>query len=245
MDIKQIQSTITTLQRSIRDAQKELAEVENFDSADYQHVMETQRILSDQMQLLMQLKEEVMQMKEEVMLSAASPSAVSVSQQGSESTHEAKTMDVEKRQRGGQKQYYLHDNGRRQEYVAHVRSLFDRHYNASTRKFILPDGTPIKAALFLACLYDLGIKNELASAGAPVKDFADIVKEAAVDIPNFTTAYNTIQTVVKEWRTFIGSQGYGDLTLHLHKINPSSVLRQHLSQYESHMQLLHRVEEMG
>jgi len=229
MDRKQTQDTIQKLMRQTREALRQLAEVEDISARDYVHVSNAQQTFSEHMQLLIQLKEEVMN-------SDSSPSPVAVCQYTSEE------IDTEKRTRGGQKQFYLLDNTKREAYTAEVRLLFAKHYDTTTRRFRLPDGTQVKAPLFLACIYDLDIKTGLAAPGAPVKDFADIVKEAAKDTPNFTTAYNTIQSVIKRWRTYIGAKGYGMLDLHLHIIQPTAVTCDSRSQYEADMEVYHRVE---
>lgn len=231
MDKKQIQETIMALQRQTREALRQLAEVEDISASGYAHVSNAQHALSDHMQLLLQLKEEVTKLH-----SSPSPAA--------DRLPSSESVDTEKRARGGQKQFYLLDNTKREEYSAHIRTLFTQHYDPSTRRFVLPNGTQVKAPLFLACIYDLGIKTGLSSPGAPVKDFADIVKEAAKDTPNFTTAYNTIQNVIKQWRNYIGAQGYGVLDLHLHTIKPSSVLREYRSQYEADLEVYRQVEEL-
>jgi len=102
----------------------------------------------------------------------------------------------------------------------------------------------VKAPLFLACIYDQGISRGLAAAGAPVKDFADIVKEAARDVPNFTTAYNTIQSVIKQWRYYIGNQGYGMLTLHLHAISIEQLVSEWQEEYHRTMGVYEAIEKL-
>lgn len=229
MDTQQIQTTIITLQRNIRDAQRQLIDMENLSAADYKRISQAQHILNEHMQMLIELKDKVMQF---VASPCPQPSIENLPQ-----------IEVDKRGRGGVKQFYLIDNTKREDYVAQIQTIFENYYDDDSRWFILPDGTTIKSPFFLACLYDLGIKNGIASIDAPVKDFALIVQEATKNKPSVTTAYNTIQSITKSWRRFVGDRAYYDRTAHLFALNPKDVVPQHAEEYHASKNLMDKIQK--
>lgn len=232
MERKEIDRTFLALQRKIRETQRELTSVEDLSSADSLHVNNAVLILTEQMNLLLQLREELSAL-------IASPSAPPAAElpvgQGSAST--------EARGRGGVKQNYLLDDSRRDDYICLLRTLFRNHYQSDTRRFIVGERA-VKAPLFLACVYEIGIRDGLASADAPVKDFAEMVGIAGADYPSFITAYNTVQTVVKKWRDLIGPRGYGDRTIHLFSLSEADVLPDLLPRYRADLEVLHLISSL-
>jgi len=144
--------------------------------------------------------------------------------------------------RGRAKQSYLLNPTNRPAFIAQLQSYFTNHYNPQTRRFRLPDGTTINAHTFLACVYDIGIRDGLAADDAPVNDFADMAKEAALAAGmDLRTAYNTIQSVTRTWRSFVGNRGYIDRTIHLHSLREDQISPNKLPDYQLSLSLLHQV----
>jgi len=85
---------------------------------------------------MLTLKEEVMSIQSSPSPAAASSPAVC--------PPSPETVDPEKRTRGGQKQYYLIDNTRREDYTAQIRTLFAQHYDTGIRRFRLPNGNLVQ-----------------------------------------------------------------------------------------------------
>jgi len=244
MNIKQIEDTISSLNKLNIQALIGLSDVD-IDSPCYKLIASTRKMLDEQQNLLWQLKQELRTLKEEKVVTSAKAEVIP----RSDTDRVAATVDdsatgtaMERRGRGGLKQYYLLDNSGRQQYVARIRRLFDQHY--TNRSFVLPDGSTIKAPRFLAYIYELGIKQGLALPGAPVKDFADLVKEAAATVTGFTTAYNTIQNVTREWRMFCGQSYMFERTAHLFSIDPTKVKPQYSVEYQGCIATMNQVEAM-
>jgi len=144
--------------------------------------------------------------------------------------------------RGRAKQTYLLDPTNRPAFIAQLQSYFSNYYNPQTRRFRLPDDTTVNAHTFLACVYDIGIRDGLAAEDAPVNDFADMAKEAALAAGmDLRTAYNTIQSVTREWRSYVGNRGYIDRTIHLHSMREDQVSPNKLPDYQLSLSILHQV----
>lgn len=220
IQIDVIQSLIQLNRKALR----ELAEVADTTSADFVHISKAQEALNEQFHILLQQREEV----------EATPSSVGFS--------------TEKRGRGAVKQFYLRDEELKPAFITHIRRIFLNHYTQG-KTFALPDGTSVKAHLFLACLYDLGIKLGITSLEAPVKDFCDLMAEVAATCPNatdFNTAYNTVQKATKRWNPLTGKDA-GQLyciTVRLHKIAPSAVPAVYQKDYDEWVTLYSHVEQI-
>lgn len=231
---------IQMLIRMNREAQRELAKVEQTTSADFVHIDKVQESLNEQFHILLQQKEEL-----EANLGAIEPHEKRFQSYAPIPSADTTT---ERRGRGAVRQYYLKDEESKPLFTAHICRIFIDYYSCG-KTFTLPDGTKVKAHLFLACLYDLGIKLGITSTDAPVKDFCDMIAEVACSCPNakdFNTAYNTIQKATKRWNPFTGkdaSQLYCT-TVRLHKISPSTVPVAHQKDYDEWMKLYSQVEEI-
>lgn len=230
--MKDLDKSFVALQRKIRETQRELTSVEDLSSADSLHVNNAVQILTEQMNLLLQLREELSSV---LAAASAAPAAELPTGQGNAS--------AEARGRGGVKQNYLLDDSRRDDYICLLRTLFRNHYQPETGRFLVGSRL-LKASLFLACVYEIGIRDGLASADAPVKDFAEMVGIAGADYPSFITAYNTVQTVVKKWRDLIGPRGYGDRTIHLFSLAEVDVLPDLLPRYRADLEVLHLISSL-
>lgn len=223
-----------------RKALRELAEVAETTSADFVHISRAQDALNEQFHMLLQQKEETEAMEE---AQEAHGHAIQ-----SEATSPCVDATTEKRGRGAVKQFYLKDEEDKPAFVAHIRRIFLAHYHKG-KTFTLLDGTNVKAHLFLACLYDLGIKLGITTREAPVKDFCDMMTEIAGTCPNasdFNTAYNTVQKATKRWNPLTGkdaSQLYCT-TVRLHEIEPSAVPVAHKKDYEAWMALYAQVQQI-
>lgn len=234
--IEVIQSLIQLNRKALR----ELAEVADTTSADFVHIGKAQEALNDQFHLLLQQKEEA-----EAVIAAQD---AQVDPARLEAAPTSAGTPTEKRGRGAVRQYYLKDEELKPAFMAHIRRIFLKHYTQG-KMFTLPDGTSVKAHLFLACLYDLGIKLGITSLEAPVKDFCDMMAEAAATCPNasdFNTAYNTVQKATKRWNPLTG-QDAGQLyciTVRLHRIAPSAVPAAYQKDYEEWMTLYSHVEQI-
>lgn len=236
IQVEVIQSLIQLNRKTLR----ELAGVAETTSADFVHIGKAQDALNEQFHILLQQKEEM-----EAMV-AAQDSEEKTTQ--SESTLASTESMTEKRGRGAVKQFYLKDEEYKSIFMEHISRIFIDHYTYG-KTFILPDGTSVRAHLFLACLYDLGIKLGITSPEAPVKDFCDMMAEVARSCPNatdFNTAYNTVQKATKRWNPFTGkdaSQLYCT-TVRLHEILPSVVPAAHRKDYQEWITLYGHVEQI-
>ena len=222
---------IQELIRINRDAMRELAKVAETTSADYVHIDNAMRVLGEQFHFLLQQKEELdttVDMTEPKVNNGASGLC-----ETSSDTHII--YNKEKRGRGAEKQYYLKDEQFKPAFIAQLKYIFTNHYSGS-KQFCLPDGKKVKAHYFLACLYDLGVQLGITTSEAPVKDFCEIVKNAAAECTeatDFNTAYNTVQKALKLWNPFTGlnaSQLYCT-TVRFHQIEPSAVPDVHKAEY--------------
>jgi len=221
-EVQQIRKLLTLVQKSereVRRASTDLAQADDLSSARYKQI-------SDASKLLIENREQI----EEFLLniSDTNPSPILCSQSPSS--------------RGREKQSYLIDNSQREAYIATLQKYFEQYYNALTRCFRLPDGSTVKPQIFLACVYDIGIKDGLALEGATVKDFSDMAKEAAsVAGVDFRTAYNTIQHVTRHWRDFAGKRACYKGAIHLYSLKEEEVPEQYLSEYWEAMMVYNQV----
>lgn len=223
-----------------RKALRELAEVADTTSADFVHIFKAQDMLNEQFHILLQQKEETEAMVALQKAQADTPQMEDISSPADPTN--------KKRGRGAIKQYYLKDLEYKPIFEAHIHRIFTNHY-IQGKAFTLPNKTSVKAHLFLACLYDLGIKLGITSSEAPVKDFCDMMAEIAETCSkatDFNTAYNTVQKATKRWNPFTGkdeSQLYCTM-VRLHEITPSVVPTAHKKDYEEWMILYAQVEEI-
>ena len=155
--------------------------------------------------------------------------------------------ESEKRGRGAEKQFFLKDESLKPAFLAQLKRIFTDHYTPN-KTFLLPDGTEAKAPAFLACLYDVCIKCGITSPEAPVSDFSNMVKQAAQQCPNaksFKTAYNTIQTAVREWKPLTGNEAhYYGINIRFHKLNPENVPHDFKATYNRWLSLYTQVEQI-
>lgn len=238
MDVQQ--DTIQNLIQLNRKALRELAEVADTTSADFVHICKAQDVLNEQFHILLQQKEELEQ--EEVLITESNESATTLSA--------APIIDKEKRGRGAEKQHYLKDNSQRSIFIAHLQRIFLTHYIPG-KKFRLMNGSEIKAPSFLACLYDLGIKSGITSPEVPVRDFCDMVTEAATEcaktcdnVKDFNTAYNTVQKEIKRWNALTGNNQLYYTNIRFHLIVPSSIPSVQKDKYDTWCALYKHVEQI-
>ena len=231
--------TIQILISINRKALRELAKVAETTSADYLHIDTAMKLIGDQFHFLLQQKEELMAKAEEVVLDEQEPQGMAQGPQAAAPT--------QKRGRGAEKKYYLRDETLKPAFLAQLKRIFQRHYTAA-KTFTLPDGTEAKAPDFLACLYDIGIKNGIAYPKAPVYDMSCLLKEAACDCPNaknFTTAYNTLQTTVRKWRLFTGNEAsYYCVNVRFHLLKPQDVPSEYKDEYRRVLHIYSQVEQI-
>lgn len=220
-----------------RKALRELAEVADTTSADFMHIGKAQEALNEQFHLLLQQREE---------LEAADASFT----EPHESVTTASNIDKEKRGRGAEKQHYLKNESQRSAFVAHLQRIVHAHY-VPGKKFRLMDGSEVKAPSFLACLYDLGIKIGITSPEVPVRDFCDMVTEAANKcakvcdtVKDFNTAYNTVQKEIKRWNTFFPKGNFYCTNVRFYSIDPSSVPNDLIDTYKTWLALYTQVEQI-
>lgn len=214
--IEVIQSLIQLNRKALR----ELAGVADTTSADFVHIGKAQEALNEQFHILLQQKEEA----------ERAEAAMAETQEGVAPTLSVTPeTDKEKRGRGAEKQHYLKDNGQRATFVGHLQRIFCAHYIPG-KKFRLMDDSEIKAPSFLACLYDLGIKLGITSPEVPVRDFCDMVTEAATEcaktcdnVKDFNTAYNTVQKEIKKWNAFADNNHLYYTNVRFHRIDSANV----------------------
>jgi len=221
-EVQQLRYLLTLVQQNEREVRRVLNELAQADDMSLSRFQQ----LSKASQLLIENREQIMQVLDSL-------------------NEEGATNILPIVNRGREKQYYLRDNTQRDAYMARLQSYFEQYYNAQTRCFCLPDGSTVNAHTFLACVYDIGIRDGLALEGATVKDFSDMAKEAAQAAGvDFRTAYNTIQHVTRHWRNFAGNRGYSTLAIHLHSLKEEEVPDQYLSEYQGAMMVYDQVGEL-
>ena len=152
-----------------------------------------------------------------------------------------------KRGRGALKMFYLKDESLKKAFLAQLKRIFREYYSAG-KTFTLPDSTEAKAPDFLACLYDIGIKDGITSPEAPVYDMNCLLKEAAEACENaqdFNTAYNTLQTTVRKWRLFTGNEAsYYCVNVRFHLLKPQDVPSEHKDEYRRVLHIYSQVEQI-
>lgn len=238
------QEAIQTLIRINRDALRELARVAETTSADYLHIDNAMRMLGEQFHILLQQKEELettataLEQMEDCGAQREAPCVTSSVPYATETS---------KRGRGAEKKFYLCDEAYKPNYIAQIERIFTNHYTPSNT-FLLPDGTEAKAPEFLACLYDIGVKDGITSPEAPVYDLSCILKEAAHECPNaqnFNTAYNTIQKAVRKWKPFTGNEAhYYGINVRFHNLKPEQVPHDNKDAYNRWLSLYTQVEQI-
>ena len=220
---------------------RELAEVADTTSADFVHICKAQDALNEQFHILLQQKEELE--RREILITESHESA-------STPLSAIPFAEKEKRGRGAEKQHYLKDDGQRTAFIAHLQRIFFAYYIPG-KKFRLMDGSEIKAPSFLACLYDLGIKSGITSPEVPVRDFCDMVTEAATEcakicenVKDFNTAYNTVQKEIKRWNALTGNNKLYYTNIRFHLIAPSSIPCNQKDKYDRWYALYTQVEQI-
>ena len=217
------QDTIQQLMRLNRESLHLLVDVECVTPEDHARLCEVQTRLSEQINLLMQLREEA----------------------GGALRHSPRQLVCHNRPGAG-KGSYLNGVISRDEYISSLRRIFKTSFNAGG-KFILSDGSTVSGHRFLACLYDIGISQGIATASRQVKAFFDLVSEAVRDTPNasaFKTAYNTVQIRIRQWRDFVPYRNTGEGEVLLHNIEPFKVRPEYRAEYNQWMQLRDKVEHI-
>ena len=232
---------IQSLVQLNRKALRELAEVAETTSADFVHICKAQDVLNEQFHILLQQKEELERAEADMAEphESATPTLSAVPE-----------TEKEKRGRGAEKQHYLRDHGQRASFVAHLQRIFLAHYIPG-KKFRLLDGSEVKAPSFLACLYDLGIKLGITSPEVPVRDFCDMVAEAATEcakscdsVQDFNTAYNTVQKEIKRWNAYAGDSHLYYTNVRFHLIDPATVPAGHSDRYTAWRTIYCQVEQI-
>ena len=244
---------IQTLIRINRDAMRTLAKVAETTSADYVHIDNVIHLLGEQFHILLQQKEELETKAEEVVTEAAE-----VTNEAAEMVQrtavrpcmaqEPQVTDlVNKRGRGAVKTYYLKDDSLKPAFLAQLKRIFQQYYHVG-KTFTLPDGIEANAPDFLACLYDIGIKDGITSPEAPVFDMSCMLKEAAEACENaqdFNTAYNTLQKAVRKWKSLTGNESrYYCTNVRFHTLNPQDVPSEYQADYNRWHNLYTRVEQI-
>lgn len=233
--------SIQTLLRINRDALRALAKVAETTSADYVYIENAMNLLGEQFHILLQQKEELMANTEESQI-------ITIQQSMAYEPYEPQiAAPINKRGRGAVKSFYLKEESLKPAFLAQLKRIFQAYYHAG-KTFSLPDGTEAKAPDFLACLYDIGIKDGIASPEAPAYDMSCMIKEAACACENaqdFNTAYNTLQTAVRKWRRFTENEAlfYG-ITIRFHKLKPQDVPLEHQADYNRWLNLYTLVEQI-
>lgn len=254
-----------TLIRINRDAMRTLAKVAETTSADYVHIDNVIHLLGEQFHILLQQKEELETKAAEVITEAekVTTEAAEVTTEAANVTTEAAEMvqrtavrpcmaqeppvsdPANKRGRGAVKTYYLKDDSLKPAFLAQLKRIFQQYYHAG-KTFTLPDGTEANAPDFLACLYDIGIKDGITSPEAPVFDMSCMIKEAAEACENaqdFNTAYNTLQKAVRKWKSLTGNESsYYCINVRFHKLNPQDVPLEYQAAYNRWQNLYTLVE---
>ena len=244
---------IQTLIRINRDAMRTLAKVAETTSADYVHIDNVIHLLGEQFHILLQQKEELETKAAEVVTEAAE-----VTNEAAEMVQrtavrpcmaqEPQVTDlVNKRGRGAVKTYYLKDDSLKPAFLAQLKRIFQQYYHVG-KTFTLPDGIEANAPDFLACLYDIGIKDGITSPEAPVFDMSCMLKEAAEACENaqdFNTAYNTLQKAVRKWKSLTGNESrYYCTNVRFHTLNPQDVPSEYQAAYNRWHNLYIRVEQI-
>lgn len=233
---------IQSLIRINRDAMRELAKVAETTSADYVHIDNAMRMLGEQFHILLQQKEEqesiAIATERKVMCKTHTPCVMPTALNATEN---------EKRGRGAEKQFFLKDESLKPAFLAQLKRIFTDRYTPN-KTFLLPNDTEAKAPAFLACLYDVCIKCGITSPETPVSDFSNMVKQAAQECPNaksFQTAYNTIQTAVREWKPLTGNEAhYYGINVRFHKLKPKDVPQEYKATYNRWLTLYMQVEQI-
>ena len=244
---------IQTLIRINRDAMRTLAKVAETTSADYVHIDNVIHLLGEQFHILLQQKEELETKAAEVITEAAEviTDAAEMVQRTAVRPCMAQepqvTDSVNKRGRGAVKTYYLKDDSLKPAFLAHLKRIFQQYYHVG-KTFTLPDGTKANAPDFLACLYDIGIKDGITSPEAPVFDMSCMLKEAAEACENaqdFNTAYNTLQKAVRKWKSLTGNESrYYCTNVRFHTLNPQDVPSEYQAAYNQWHNLYTQVEQI-
>lgn len=244
---------IQTLIRINRDAMRTLAKVAETTSADYVHIDNVIHLLGEQFHILLQQKEELETKAEEVITESAE-----VTNEAAEMVQrtvvrpcmaqEPQVTDtVNKRGRGAVKTYYLKDDSLKTAFLAQLKRIFQQYYHVG-KTFTLPDGIEANAPDFLACLYDIGIKDGITSPEAPVFDMSCMLKEAAEACENaqdFNTAYNTLQKAVRKWKSLTGNESrYYCTNVRFHTLNPQDVPSEYQAAYNRWHNLYTQVEQI-
>ena len=244
---------IQTLIRINRDAMRTLAKVAETTSADYVHIDNVIHLLGEQFHILLQQKEELETKAEEVVTEAAEVTneAAEMVQRTAVRPCMAQepqvTDSVNKRGRGAVKTYYLKDDSLKPAFLAQLKRIFQQYYHVG-KTFTLPDGIEANAPDFLACLYDIGIKDGITSPEAPVFDMSCMLKEAAEACENaqdFNTAYNTLQKAVRKWKSLTGNESrYYCTNVRFHTLNPQDVPSEYQAAYNRWHNLYTQVEQI-
>ena len=254
---------IQELIRINRDAMRELAKVAETTSADYVHINNAMRMLGEQFHILLQQKEEaeaaIVTAEEGELITPSEPRgnvrvrtsmgtmAKSYTASPTETSSDTSNIYKEKRGRGAEKQFFLKDESLKPAFLAQLKRIFTARYTPN-KTFLLPNDTEAKAPAFLACLYDVCIKCGITSPEAPVSDFSNMVKQAAQQCPNaksFKTAYNTIQTAVREWKPLTGNEAhYYGINVRFHKLKPKDVPQEYKATYNRWLTLYMQVEQI-
>lgn len=258
---------IQTLIRINRDAMRTLAKVAETTSADYVHIDNVIHLLGEQFHILLQQKEELETKAAEVITEAAEviTEAAEVTNEAAKVTTEVAEMvqrtavrpcmaqepqvtdTVNKRGRGAVKTYYLKDDSLKPAFLAQLKRIFQQYYHVG-KTFTLPDGIKANAPDFLACLYDIGIKDGITSPEAPVFDMSCMLKEAAEACENaqdFNTAYNTLQKAVRKWKSLTGNESrYYCTNVRFHTLNPQDVPSEYQAAYNRWHNLYTQVEQI-
>ncbi len=130
----------------------------------------------------------------------------------------------------------------REEYMALLRRVLRNCF--SDGQFRLPDGSTVPAHKFLACLYDIGISQGIATASRQVKAFCALVHEAARGVPDisgFKTAYNTVIEDIRGWKNLLHADKNRKGEVLLHTIEGFEVREDNRADYNQWMRLREKV----
>lgn len=250
----QTHSTLTDLQRLLREASLQLVEgmfAQDASSACYGFLQLCQQSLNEAQNVMRQLSDEL----EQPSASAASPQPAGEHDPQHESTQEeltdSKTPDLPKRGRGRAKGRYLRDNTYEPQFRQHLVSIFSGYYIEEGDAFRSADGTEtLSASVFLACLYSVGVERGITAPSPSVKPMTDIIDDllkptsSPHHIPSYITSYKTIMGKVNDWRTLVTRQKRNLAHLYLHDIIPSDLAEGQLEAYEDWLHALHEVERI-
>ncbi len=213
------QDTIQQLIRLNRESLHQLVDVECATPEDHARLCEVQARMSEQINLLMQLREE----------------------SGDVSPHTPRPLFGHSRP-GAVRGRYLNDSVSREEYMALLRRVLRNCF--SDGQFRLPDGSTVPAHKFLACLYDIGISQGIATASRQVKAFCALVHEAARGVPDisgFKTAYNTVIEDIRGWKNLLHADKNRKGEVLLHTIEGFEVREDNRADYNQWMRLREKV----